>query len=566
MANRQDPRPQYSSDDNLDAAVIGAGFSGLYMLHRLQNLGLRAKIFEAAADIGGTWYRNRYPGARCDNESMDYSYSFDEALQQEWRWTERYASQPEILRYINHVADRFNLRRNIVLNARIASAWFEEISGKWMLTTEGGSVITARFCIMATGCLSMPRQPDIPGIADYRGRAFHTGRWPHEPVDFTDEAVAVIGTGSSAIQLVPVIAEQARRLTVFQRTANFSVPARNVPMTEAYERSCKSDYAARRRQARENTRVGWIYEVNDQSAMAVDDEGRKTQFERRWANGGVNFLNSFNDILVNKDSNDAAAEFIRAKIRTIVQDPRSAAALSPDDHPVGTKRICCDSGYYETFNRPNVTLIDTRRTPIACFNASGICDGDGVIHSFDSVIYATGFDAITGALAAIEICGRAGLSLKEAWSTGPRTYLGLMAVGFPNLFMITGPGSPSVLSNMLVSIEQHVEWISDCISFLGEAGSMTIEPEEEAQSGWVDHVNEVAQKTLFPQANSWYVGANIPGKPRVFMPYVGGVDVYRKLCAEVAAGGYRGFKIEADVMPRFQAPPRKPPANHSSAS
>lgn len=534
----------HAGQSRFDVVIVGAGFSGLYMLHRLRRLGFSVHVFEAGSDVGGTWYWNRYPGARCDVESMQYSYSFDETLQQEWRWSERFAGQPEILRYINHVADRFDLRRDISLDTRVASATYDEDAAEWTLTTRAGARIAARFCIMATGCLSAARTPAFPGMTAYRGKIFHTGHWPHEGVDFSGLTVGVVGTGSSAIQAIPPIAAQAKRLTVFQRTPNFSVPARNWAMTEAYEQSWKSDYAGLRRRAREETRSGTIYEFSDKGALAVDAEAREREYERRWQKGGANFMHAFNDILVDKAANDTAADFVRNKIRQSVTDPRTAEALLPHDHPLGAKRICVDTDYYETFNRGNVTLVDVREAPIEGLTAAGLRVG-GRDYAFDAIVFATGFDAMTGALDAIDIRGCDGSSLKQAWSAGPRSYLGLMSAGFPNLFTVTGPGSPSVLSNVIVSIEQHVDWIADCLAHLRRNGLNRIEADRQAQEDWVAHVNEVAHRTLYPQANSWYMGANIPGKTRVFMPYIGGVNVYRQICSDVAAEGYRGFRLAA---------------------
>jgi cyclohexanone monooxygenase len=530
------------SESRFDVVIVGAGFSGLYMLHKLRGLGFSVHVCEAGADVGGTWFWNRYPGARCDVESMQYSYSFDEALQQDWRWSERFATQPEILRYIEHVADRFDLRRDISLDTRIETAVYDDAAAEWELTTQEGARIAARFCIMATGCLSAARIPDFPGSADYRGKIYHTGHWPHDGVDFSGLSAGVIGTGSSAIQAIPPIAAQARHLTIFQRTPNFSVPARNWAMTEAYEQSWKRDYAALRQRAREETRSGTIYEFSDKGALAVDAQTRRHEYERRWQAGGANFMHAYNDILIDKAANDTAADFVRSKIRETVTDPRTAEALLPHDHPLGAKRICVDTDYYETFNRDNVTLVDVRRAPIERLTQAGLRAGERD-YAFDAIVFATGFDAMTGALDAIAISGRHGETLKDAWSAGPRSYLGLMSAGFPNLFTITGPGSPSVLSNVIVSIEQHVDWIADCLTHLRRHATSTIEPEQAAQDDWVAHVNEVAHRTLYPQANSWYMGANIPGKTRIFMPYIGGVNVYRRICDEVAADGYRGFRL-----------------------
>jgi cation diffusion facilitator CzcD-associated flavoprotein CzcO len=540
-----DPRAVSPTADTtpraLDAVVVGAGFAGLYALHRLRGLGLAVRVYEAGDGIGGTWYWNRYPGARCDVESLDYSYSFSDALQQEWRWTERYASQPEILRYIDHVADRFDLRRDVQLSTRVTAAVFDEARDRWQVRTDRGDRVSARFCIMATGCLSAAQVPAIPGLATFEGRWYHTGHWPHEGVDFTGQRVGVIGTGSSAIQSIPIIARQAAHLSVFQRTPNFSIPAQNGPLDPDHERRVKADYAAFRRQARES-RVGFVVERNDQSALAVSAEERQREYERRWRRGGLGFNATFGDLLTSREANETAAEFFRAKIRATVRDPAVAEALSPRDYPIGTKRLCVDTDYYATFNRDNVTLVDLRTTPLEAITPRGLRTRDAA-YALDSLVFATGFDAMTGALLGIDIRGRAGRTLREAWAAGPRTYLGLAVAGFPNLFAITGPGSPSVLSNMIVSIEQHVDWIADCITHLRAHGHASIEATADAQEQWVAHVNEVGHATLYPLANSWYMGANVPGKPRIFMPYIGGVGTYRHLCADVAAKGYAGFTV-----------------------
>ena len=525
----------------LDAVVVGAGFAGLYMLHRLRGLGFTARIFEAGKGVGGTWYWNRYPGARCDVESMDYSYSFSDELQQEWRWTERYSSQPEILKYINHVADRFDLRRDITLETRVNSAVFDEAANRWTVRTDRGHEISARFCIMATGCLSTTQQPTFKGLESFKGTWYHTGHWPHEGVDFTGQRVAVIGTGSSAIQSIPIIAAQAARLFVFQRTPNFSVPAHNAPLDPGYERAVKANYAEFRRQARES-RVGFVVERNDASALEVSDEERTREYEARWKRGGLGFSSTFNDVLISKAANDTAAEFFRAKIRSIVRDPDVAETLVPKTYPLGTKRLCVDTDYYATFNRDNVSLVDLTKTPIEEITPDGLRTTREVYH-LDSIVFAIGFDAMTGTLLALDIRGRGGQTLREKWAEGPKTYLGVSVAGFPNLFMITGPGSPSVLSNMIVSIEQHADWIADCIDHLRANQLATIEASPEAESEWVQHVNDVGHATLYPQANSWYMGANIPGKPRMFMPYIGGVGVYREKCDAVAAKGYEGFTL-----------------------
>ena len=524
----------------LDVVVIGAGFAGLHMLFRLREMGYHARVYEAAADVGGVWYWNRYPGARCDVESLQYSYSFSPALEQEWVWTEKYAGQPEILRYIQHVADRFELRRDIEFNTRVRSATFNEALQRWELKTEAGEQISAQFCVMATGALSIPRLPDIPGIENFGGKIYHTGAWPHEGVDFGGRRVGVIGTGSSGIQVIPAIARQAEHLVVFQRTANFSVPAWNGPLADDAQRAWKAQYRDHRARARE---LGTLYEFSAKAASQVAPEERTREYQRRWDKGGVNFVHAFNDLMVDKQSNDTIAEFVRTRIRDLVHDPEVAKALSPVDHPLGTKRICVDTGYYETYNRANVKLVDLKKTPIQAVTATAVRTSDAVIE-LDALVCATGYDALTGAVLNIDIRGRQGQTLPDKWSAGPRTFLGLMTNGFPNMFIITGAGSPSVLVNMVVGIEQHVEWICDCLDYMRSRDLATIDASLEAEDRWVEHVNVAANKTLFPMANSWFLGANIPGKPRVFMPYVAKIGVYRRECQQVADRGYEGFMLD----------------------
>jgi len=529
------PHPHY------EVIVIGAGFAGLHMLHRLRSTGYSVQLIEAASDVGGVWYWNRYPGARCDVESLQYSYSFSPELEQEWVWTERYAAQPEILRYIEHVAERFDLRRNIRFGTRVRSAVFDETSARWELCTDTGERCTAQFCVMATGALSIPRLPDIPGIERFAGRVLHTGAWPREGVDFSGQRVGVIGTGSSGIQAIPVIARLAQQLVVFQRTANFSIPAWNAPLPPEAQHAWKADYRTHRARARE---LGTLYEFSATPAGQVDDAARQREYERRWNQGGVNFVHAFNDLMVNKASNDTIADFVRAKIRQIVKDPAVAESLCPKDHPLGAKRICVDSGYFETFNRDNVRLVDLKKTPITGVTNTDICAGSEPIE-LDALVCATGYDALTGAILQIDIRGIGGQSLATKWAGGPRTSLGLMTSGFPNLFMITGAGSPSVLVNMVVGIEHHVEWICDCLDYLRSRGLATIDATRASEDQWVDHVNQAAARTLFPLADSWFLGANIPGKPRVFMPYVAKIGVYRQECQAVADQGYQGFMLAA---------------------
>jgi cyclohexanone monooxygenase len=528
------------SGRDFDAVIVGAGFAGLYMLHRLRGLGLKARVLEAGSGVGGTWYWNRYPGARCDVESMEYSYQFSEELQQEWEWSERYAAQPEILRYANHVADRFDLRRDIAFNARVRSAAFDEAADAWVVETEDGARATGTFLIMATGCLSAPNRPQFEGVESFAGATYHTGTWPHEGVDFTGRRVAVIGTGSSAVQSIPIIARQAKQLTVFQRTANYAVPAHNRPLEAEYVRRIKADYAGLRRRAKQ-TPTGIDFDYSEELALETPPEEREREFERRWRRGGLSFLGAYMDLMVNEAANNLVAEFVRAKIRQKVADPAVADLLSPRN-TIGCKRLCIDIGYYETFNQPHVRLIDVSKSPIERITSKGVTVG-GRAYEVDAIVFATGFDAMTGALDRIDIRGRGGLALREKWREGPRTYLGLGMAGFPNLFTITGPGSPSVLTNMLPTIEQHVGWIADTLAYLRSRGLARIEPTAPAEDEWVAHVGELAGRTLRHTCSSWYLGANIAGKPRVFMPYIGGFPRYVQKCDEVAARGYAGFAL-----------------------
>ncbi len=527
---------------DVDVVVVGAGFSGLYLLYRLRKAGFSTRVFERGGDVGGTWYWNRYPGARCDVESLQYSYSFDEQLQQDWHWPEKFSAQPDILAYANHVADRFNLKKDIEFNVEVKASRFDENLKTWKITTNTGEEIDAQYFIMATGCISTTQIPNIKGLSDYVGNTFHTGDWPHEEVDFSGQSIAVIGTGSSGIQSIPVLAKQAKKLTVFQRTPNYSIPSQNEPMTKKYERSWKDVYSERRKEMRYSAH-GSLKDLNDVPALSVDEDQRQELYTKRWAIGGTGFLGSFNDLLTNADANYTAAEYVRQQIKRVVKDKETAEILCPRSYPIGTKRICIDTGYFETYNRENVKLVDISKKPIQRLVADGIIVDDQ-LYAFDSIIFATGFDAMTGSIFNVDIKGRGGLALKEKWNAGPKTYLGLMSASFPNLFMITGPGSPSVKSNMIMSIEQHVDLVIETLLSMRRKGLSVVEPELEAENKWVDHVQEVANKTLFPQANSWYMGANIPGKPRLFMPYIGGVGAYREICEEIVANNYRGFKFE----------------------
>ena len=520
-----------------DAVVIGAGFAGLYMLYRLRELGLRVRVLEAARELGGTWFWNRYPGGRCDVESMEYSYQFSEELQQEWKWTERYASQSEILSYINYVADKFQLRQDIQFNSRVKRASFNEAINCWTLEMVEGEKVNAQFCIMATGCLSSPNLPKFKGLETFEGSLYHTGLWPGKKIDFSGQKVGVIGTGSSAVQCIPLIAQEAKHLFVFQRSPNYVIPARNKPIDPLREQQIKANYASfRKRNNRKPAAVS--IEYNERSALEVTEEERQLEYEARWEQGGFNFLGAFNDLLIDRAANETAAEFVRSKIRQVVQEPAVAELLSPHD-VLGCKRLCLDTNYYETYNRPNVTLIDVSGSPIEEIVHKGL-RVKGKEYPLDCLVLATGFDAMTGALLKIEIRGKNGTTLKQKWGGGPKSYLGIGINGFPNLFTLTGPGSPSVLSNMLPAIEQHVNWVAECIEYMRKHALIAIEPTKEAEEAWVTHVNEVAGQTLLTTCNSWYLGANIPGKPRVFMPYIG-FPAYVDKCTEVVLNGYQGF-------------------------
>jgi cation diffusion facilitator CzcD-associated flavoprotein CzcO len=527
----------------LDALVIGAGFAGLYALHLLRDREkLSVLALETADGVGGTWYWNRYPGARCDSESWSYCFQFDDALVQEWEWSERYPQQPEILRYLNHVADRFDLRKDIRFGTRVAAARFDEAADRWIVTTEAGEVFSAAFLVAAVGCLSAANLPDIPGLDSFKGRWVHTGNWPHEGVDFTGLRAGLVGTGSTGIQAAPVIAAQAKHLTVFQRTPNYSVPAQNHPLDPAFRKRVKATWAELRARMRSNTN-GHPYTLSDRGTFEVTDAERRAIYEQAWQQGGLSFRATFRDMMVDKAANDEASAFIREKIRGIVKDPATADVLTGFDHPFATKRPPIDTEYFETFNRDNVRLVDLRTDPILRIVPEGIATRSGTI-PLDIIVFATGFDAMTGPLLKIDIAGRGGTRLKDLWADGPRTYLGLGMEHFPNLFTVTGPGSPSVLTNMPVAIEQHVEWIADCIAWLRANGIVRIEATGEAAAAWGRHVSEVAEATLYPTAkSSWYLGANVPGKPRVFMPYLGGLGRYREICNDVAANRYRGFAL-----------------------
>ena len=536
-----------------DAVVVGAGFAGMYMLHRLRGMGLTARVFEAGDGVGGTWYWNRYPGARCDIMSMQYSYSFSDELDQEWNWSEKYSPQPDILSYANHVADRFDLRKDIQFETRVTAATFDETTRRWLIETDQGDQVSAQFCIMAVGCLSSANLPPFEGMDDFDGPIYHTGHWPHEDVDFKDKKVAVIGTGSSAIQSIPVFADQASQLTVFQRTPNYSVPAYNEKMDPDEEREIKAGYPELRKKMRARP-TGFYFEFNAQPALEATAEEREAQYETFWARGGLPFLGSYGDLLFEREANDTIAAFGRRKIREIVKDPATADLLCPED-VFGGKRLCVDSGYFETYNLPHVSLVDVSEKPIERFTKNGVV-ANGIEYEAEVVVCATGFAAMTGSFDNIKITGRDGLALTKKWEAGPRTYLGVSSAGFPNLFMITGPGSPSVLASMIQAIEQHVDWMADCIGHMRDIGAQTIEATVKYEDDWVEHVNDVAKISLRSTASSWYLGANMPGRPRVFMPYIGGFPIYVDKCNQVMTKGYEGFVLDgtknSDEEPKYR--------------
>ena len=535
------PSTSQSVAVDYDVVIIGAGFAGMYQLHKLRALGFNCHVYETGDGVGGTWYWNRYPGARCDVESVHYSYSFDKDLEQEWTWPERYSAQPDILKYANHVADRFALRNDITFETRIDKLNFDQDANVWSVFTEHGDVVRAGFVIAAIGCLSTSQIPQFEGIDTFKGRYYHTGRWPHEPVHLDGARVGVIGTGSSAIQTITEIAPKVGGLTVFQRTPNYSIPAHNRALTDDEIAEVKRRYPEIR-EANRQSKAGFVPKRTGKLTSEVSPEEAEKEYQMRWDDGGLQITATFEDAMISNEANDVAAKFVRKKIKQLVNDQQTAELLSPKSYPIGTKRCCVDTGYFQVYNRDNVHLVDVNTQPLERLTPQGLIAG-GKEYEFDVIIFATGFDAMTGPLNSIDI-RNGGKSLKEKWEEGPRTYLGVMSAGYPNLFMITGPGSPSVLSNMIVSIEQHVEWVSDAIVYLREHGLQRMDPAPEAENKWVETVNEAADMSLMPQANSWYMGANIPGKARIFMPFIGGVDVYREECDNVAASGYGGFTLK----------------------
>lgn len=546
MTSQNAGRDLTSATPDIDLVIVGAGFGGLYAIYKFRELGYSLRAFEAGDDVGGTWYWNRYPGARCDVESTEYSFTFSDELSQEWDWTERFAAQPEILRYINYAADKFDLRKHIQFSTRVTSAEHDPASGLWTVRTDRGDCVTARYVILATGPLSLPQVPKFKGLESFQGKWYHTGKWPHEEVDFTGLRVGVVGTGSSGVQSIPLIAEQASHLYVFQRTAQYSVPAGNRPLTREYIEQVKANYPITRIRQRYTKNGNQLYDIPDRSALSVSPEERERHYESLWNKGGLNFLRAFTDLLTNLKANETAAEFVRRKIREKVKDPELAEKLIPYDHPIGTKRPISDTGYFETYNRPNVTLVDLKEGPIEEITPSGIRTSNGE-YELDAIVFATGFDALTGPILNIDIGVKGGFRLAEKWEHGPRTFLGLMTAGLPNFFTLAGPGSPSVLTNIILMDEQHVDWIADLLEGMRKGGFHRVEPDLGAEDAWVQHVHDLAQATLYPLADSWYMGANIPGKPRLFFPYVGGLDVYRRHCEKLASEGYPGLVFDGRI-------------------
>lgn len=543
MASTRPPSASPTATEIYDAIIIGAGIAGLYQLYRLRELGLKVRVFEAGSDVGGTWYWNRYPGARFDSESYTYAYSFSKTVLDEWEWSEHFAAQPETLRYLQFITEKFNLRSDIRCNARIASAIYLEADNVWEIATENGERARAKFLITAVGVLSAPYTPDIPGRDDFTGASWHTAKWPHHPVDLSNKRVGVIGSGATAVQLITEVAKNVGHLTVFQRTANYCVPLNNRPIRPAEQGDLKARYGEMFERCRQ-TFGAFIHDFDPRSVFDVSLDAREALFEKLWHEPGFGFwLGNFYDIMTDEKANATIAEFVRRKIRERVKDPKIAERLTPRDHCFGTKRVPLESGYYEAYNRPNVELVDLKETPIERITPAGIKTRE-TDYEFDVIIFATGFDAVTGALTRIDIRGEGGQGLKEKWQDGPRTYLGLQIAGFPNLFTVVGAHNAANFCNVPRCIEQNVEWVTACIRYLRDHHVQRIRATEEAEEDWRQHCEEVVSHTLFPTANSWFMGANIPGKKRAFLAYGGGLPRYREKCDEVAAQGYAGFVLE----------------------
>jgi cation diffusion facilitator CzcD-associated flavoprotein CzcO len=540
---------QSADVETADVVVVGAGFSGLYALWRLRGLNLKVICFEAGDGVGGTWYWNRYPGARVDIESMQYSYSFDDELQQEWRWPEYFSPQADLEVYANHVTDRFGLRDQIRFDSRVNRLRWEEQASRWHVSTENGHQVTARYVIAASGALDATNIPDFPGLDTFQGEWHHTSQWPKEGVNFAGKRVGLIGTGSTGVQATTAIGQTAGHLYVFQRTPAYSLPANNRPLPEDYETDWKTNYAERRAIMHGNFALGYLPVQQYGSVFDYTPAERTRILEQAWQQrNGLLFLRTFTDTMLSLEANEVVAEFIRGKIREIVKDPETAELLCPRTYPVGTKRICMDTGYFETFNNPNVTLVDVKTNPITEITPTGLRTTAGE-YDLDILLLATGFDAVTGSLTRMNITGVGGVRLEDKWAERPTNYLGYLVAGFPNLFMIHGPGSPGVLAQMITGGEKQVDWVTKIIGDLDRGGYASIDTTPEAEQAWGEEMAAMAGRTLYQHANSWYVGANIPGKPRYFMIYIGGFDQYQKRCDEQVSKGYEGFVLARNAVP-----------------
>lgn len=526
----------------LDVVIVGGGFGGMYATYRFREMGLRIQSFEAGGDLGGVWYWNRYPGARVDLPSIDYSFSFSPEVEQEWTWSEQFAAQPELLAYIDFVARRLDLRKHFQFNTRVTSAVWDEQRKLWTVKTDQGETLEATYCIMATGPLSVPKDPEIPGIARFQGQLLRAARWPHEPISFAGKRVGVIGTGSTGIQIVQEVGKEAGELFVYQRTPSFTMPMRNENLEPEYVAEVKRNYAGIRESAR-NSAVGGVRPQSTRAFFSVTPRQRQQLLEDAWKNGGLAMLGTFSDLMSNPEANEHVAEFVRGKIGEVVEDPATAEALKPRGYPIFARRPCLDSSYYETYNRPNVHLVDCLTDPIVEITEKGVRTESGEIE-LDVLIFATGYDGLTGALLAFDVVGKDGRKVNDKWKDGARSYLGLMMEGFPNLFMTTGPNGPAALANIIRISEHDVDWIAAAMVHMEKDGLASIEPTAEAEQGWMDLVYELSQRTLLTKAKTWYVGANVKDKPLGLTLFTGGFAKYRELTSAAVRDGYRGFVFE----------------------
>ena len=528
----------------LDVVIVGAGFGGMYAVHKFNAMGLKIQGYEAGSDVGGVWYWNRYPGARVDLPSIDYSFGFSQEVEQEWTWSEQFAAQPELLRYINFVADRLDLRRHIQFNTRVTCAEWDDARQVWVVKTDRGDVVEATYCIMATGPLSIPKDPEIPGIDRFKGELLRAGRWPHQPVSYAGKRVGVIGTGSTGIQIVQEVGPQAGELFVFQRTPSFTMPMRNVPLEPDYVAEVKRNYAGLRESAR-NSPAGGIRPASTRAFFSVTPAQRLSLMEDAWKQGGLAMLGTFSDLLVNEEANEHVAEFVRGKIGEMVKDPVTAEKLKPRGYPIFARRPCLDSSYYETFNLPTVHLMDCNEDPIVEITDKGVRTRSGEVE-LDMLIFATGYDGLTGAMLAVDVQGRDGLRVSQKWSEGARSYLGIMMAGFPNLFMTTGPNGPAALANIIRISENDVDWIADAMRHMSATGQKAMEPTTEAEDGWMKTVAALSQRSLLNKAKTWYLGANVKDKPQGLSMFTGGFPKYREYCTLATQGNYQvNFSFDA---------------------